>query len=79
MPCHGVCFPSSSYLGLSLMTLGAAADVMVLQAGAGFWSQHEVVSDRAWQIQRQALHADHKAKHRAAAKHTHKRSKPHLT
>ena len=52
---------------------------MILQAGAAFWSQHQVVSDRAWQAQRQALHADYKAKHRSAAKHTHKGRKPRLT
>ena len=45
---------------------------MTLQAGAGFWNQHQVLSERAWQAQRQVLHADYKAKHRAAAKSTHK-------
>lgn len=50
----------------------AAADLMSLQAGAVFWNEHQVLSERAWQAQRQTLHADYKAKHRAAAKHTHK-------
>ena len=46
-----------------------AADNRTLQVGAAFWSQHQTISDRAWQAQRKALQADYKAKHRAAAKH----------
>ena len=54
-----------------LTAAAGPADLMTLQAGAAFWSQHKVTSERAWQAERQALHADYKAKHRAAAKHVH--------
>ena len=55
-----------------LTAAAGPVDLMTLQAGAAFWSQHEVVPEKAWQAQRQALHVDYKAKHRAAAKHVHK-------
>ena len=53
-----------------------SVDLMSLRVGAAFWRQQKELSEKAWQAQRQVLHADYRAKHRAAAKHTHKANKP---
>ncbi|KAL0041550.1 hypothetical protein WJX79_007237 [Trebouxia sp. C0005] len=51
-------------------------DLMSLRVGSAFWRQDNELSDKEWQAQRQVLHADYRAKHRAAVKHTQKARKP---
>ncbi|DBA84951.1 TPA: hypothetical protein ACH3X2_005692 [Trebouxia sp. C0005] len=50
--------------------------LMSLRVGSAFWRQDNELSDKEWQAQRQVLHADYRAKHRAAVKHTQKARKP---